>query len=202
MSRVIVYVDGFNLYHAINDLKDNSLKWLCLRSLSESLLRNGEELQSVKYFSAYATWRPQSYARHRSYVDALKAEGVRCIMGKFKERKMECRSCHVQYSRHEEKETDVNIAIHLIRDTFESNFDRAVVISADSDMRSAVAMAREISGTKKIDVVAPPKRITRARALEPIYEIPVSKVRSSRLRDSYQISNGRIVEAPSSYRRH
>jgi hypothetical protein len=32
------------------------------------------------YFSAYATWLPAPYARHRQYVSALKATGVDCHM--------------------------------------------------------------------------------------------------------------------------
>ena len=75
MRRVFVYVDGFNLYHAINELRDDSLKWLCLRRLSESMISEREELESVKYFSAYATWIPDAHKRHRAYVAALKAEG-------------------------------------------------------------------------------------------------------------------------------
>jgi hypothetical protein len=31
MRRVIVHIDGFNLYHAIDDLRKPWLKWLDLR---------------------------------------------------------------------------------------------------------------------------------------------------------------------------
>jgi hypothetical protein len=71
MKNVIVYIDGFNLYHAINDLKLSHLKWVNLWCLSESLLRSGERLIAVKYYSAYAKWLPGPYARHRQYVQAL-----------------------------------------------------------------------------------------------------------------------------------
>ena len=37
-KRVAVYVDGFNLYHALDDLAENHLKWLDLWSLSETLI--------------------------------------------------------------------------------------------------------------------------------------------------------------------
>ena len=109
MKRVIVYVDGFNLYHAISDLGDDSLKWLCLRRLSESLIREGEELKSVKYFSAYANWMESSVRRHRTYVAALREEGVKFIEGKFKKKHVRCKVCRAQFQTHEEKETDVNI---------------------------------------------------------------------------------------------
>jgi hypothetical protein len=53
--------------------KKPHLKWLDLRALAQSLCRDGEQLVKVAYFSAYATWRPASYARHREYVAALRS---------------------------------------------------------------------------------------------------------------------------------
>lgn len=200
MRRVIVYVDGFNLYHAIDELKNDSLKWLCLRRLSESIISENEELKTVKYFSAYATWHPDAYARHRTYVQALQAEGVKFIAGKFKKKHPRCRICHARYETHEEKETDVNIAIHLIRDTFEDNFDRALVISADTDMHTAVEMARSINGTKSIDVVAPPKRFARARSMKPLFALTTGKIRAARLDDQYDLGGGKRIEVPAKYR--
>jgi len=72
-KRVFVYVDGFNLYHALDDLNQNHLKWLNLWALSENLISQdgGETLITVKYFSAYATWRERSMRRHQRYVAAF-----------------------------------------------------------------------------------------------------------------------------------
>lgn len=200
MRRVIVYVDGFNLYHALDDLKDDSLKWLCLRRLAESMISEREELSSVKYFSAYATWIPDAYLRHRTYVQALQAEGVKFIQGKFKKKYVKCKVCRAQYHTHEEKETDVNIGIHLIRDTFEDRFDRALVISADTDMRSAIEMARNIAGSKSIDVVSPPGRMQRSKSLKPLFQITKGKIRNARLEEVYNIGGGKSVTMPAKYR--
>jgi len=81
-KRVAIYVDGFNLYHALDDLGEDHLKWLNLWALGETLLPDGgsEALTSVKYFSAYATWRERSYRLHQRYVAALKACGVTVVM--------------------------------------------------------------------------------------------------------------------------
>lgn len=197
--RTIVYVDGFNLYHALDDLHDDSLKWLCLRRLSESILRDGEDLKQVKYFSAYATWMPDAFQRHRDYVAALQAEGVKFIEGKFKKKYLRCKVCRAQYQTHEEKETDVNIGIHLVADTLQGSFDRAVVISADTDMACALKMARELSGTKQIDVVAPPGRMKFARSMAPLFELPKGKIRAARLRDVYDLGGGKQVRVPVKY---
>jgi len=37
--KVTVYIDGFNLYHSINALKKNYLKWLHVRQLAATFLR-------------------------------------------------------------------------------------------------------------------------------------------------------------------
>lgn len=160
-KRVSVYVDGFNLYHALDALGQDHLKWLNLWVLSETLVRTGEFVTAVKYFTAYAKWKPASYRRQQRYVAALQAHGVEVIEGRFKKKMLRCRGCNVRYTTHEEKETDVNIGVHLMADALKDRFDRALVISADTDLNSAVTLARRETTGKLIDVVAPPGRMNR-----------------------------------------
>lgn len=200
-KRTIVYIDGYNLYHAIDDLKDDSLKWLDLKKLANSLLRDDEHLHQVIYFSAYATHYAGAYKRHRQYVAALKHVGVKVVLGQFKKKFPKCNVCHAHYQTHEEKETDVNIAIHLIRDTMQDSYDRAIIISADTDMRSAVEMARGLNGAKRIDIVAPPKRRNRAHSLKPIYEIPRGKLIACRLDDVYRDGETLVATVPVKYQK-
>ncbi len=133
MRRVIAYVDGFNLYHAIAALKKPHLKWLDLHKLAAGVCGQDETLMGVHYFSAYATWLPEQVGRHREYVKALQHVGVRPVMGHFKEKRRSCRECGAKWVGHEEKETDVAIAVQLMADAFTDQFDRALIISADSD---------------------------------------------------------------------
>jgi len=86
IKRVIAYIDGFNLYHAIDELNKPHLKWLDLWALSKSILRDREQLERVYYFSAYANWKPASVQRHRIYVTALKHQLVTCEMAISKKR--------------------------------------------------------------------------------------------------------------------
>ena len=200
MRRVYVYVDGFNLYHAIDDLGDNSLKWLNLWALSESIIAENETLYAVKYFTAFATWHASGYARHRKYVAALKAEGVSVVLGNFKEKWLGCPHCGKTFKTHEEKETDVNIGIHLVADALAGDFDRAIVISADSDLRSAIALAKSRAPKTSINVVAPPKRWGHARDLKPIFELTKGKIRKARLEESYELGDGQPpIIAPEKY---
>ena len=201
MTQVIVYIDGFNLYHAIDDLGDPRLKWLNLWSLSESLLRNGETLRAVKYFSAYQTRKASAYAKHRTYVRALEHVGVTVQMGNFKFKPTECLRCHKVWQRPEEKETDVHIAISMVADAALDEFDRGILICADSDMAPAKRMIKAIKPEKQFFVAAPPKRFSAARALSPAMEITKGRIRQCLFPLDILDADGNIVvSAPPEYR--
>lgn len=168
MDRVACYVDGFNLYHAIHELEKPHLKWLNIYALAESLCRPGETLVKVSYFSAYATWLPAAYARHRDYVAALEAVSVKCHMARFNEKTACCKSCGGTWKTHEEKETDVHFSLSLLEDAIDDVFDRAILISADGDHVPAVRRVRKRLPAKQIFLAAPPKRLGRARELHNI----------------------------------
>lgn len=197
-TRTIVYIDGFNLYHAIDDLGESHLKWLDLWSMSEKLLRNDEELVVVKYFSAYATWRTESYRRHQRYVLALEAKGVTPVMGRFKIKNVRCQAnCRQMYTTHEEKETDVNIGVHLMADALADRFDRALVISADTDLNAAILKTREEAAGKKVALVAPPGRMGRNSAA--LFEVTKGRVRNSLLPAQITLPSGKILDRPVKY---
>ena len=141
-TKTIAYIDGFNLYHSIKELNRPQLKWVNLWSLSESLLRKHEELIEVNYFSAYATWIPDAYKRHREYTKALQQEGVSLVLGQFKDKFVTCKKCGRRYTTKEEKETDVNIALRLVTDGILDRYDRAILITADTDLRTAIDTAK------------------------------------------------------------
>ncbi|MEO1595770.1 MAG: NYN domain-containing protein [Pseudomonadota bacterium] len=200
--RTIAYIDGFNLYHAVKDLNRPELKWVNLWSLSESLLRKNETLQAVKYFSAYATWIPDAYARHRRYTKALMAEGCDLVLGRFKDKHLICHKCGRRYTTKEEKETDVNIAIHLVADGLHDHYDRAILITADTDLSTAVDMARHHLPDKEIFVVAPPGRMQRARGLHHKYELKPGRLVNHLLKDEYRDESGKVIATrPETYKK-
>jgi hypothetical protein len=163
--RVACYIDGFNLYHSIDDLGSNHLKWVDLWSLSHSLCRTGETLVKVAYFSAFATWRPDAYSRHRQYVAALKNSGVECHMARFSEQTARCAKCGTTWKRHEEKETDVHFSLTFLEDAIDDVFDRAIVISADSDHIPAIRKIKTRLPRKQLFAATPPGRHKNARGI-------------------------------------
>ena len=83
-KKVNVYIDGFNLYHAIDSLGDQRLKWLSLRTLSFSFIKPHEVLNHVRYFTAVLTWDKVKQQRHKNYIRAQKAIGVDVIESNFR----------------------------------------------------------------------------------------------------------------------
>jgi hypothetical protein len=60
--------------------------------------------------------------------------GVKIIYGEFKKRDKFCRICKKTYQTFEEKQTDVNIAIQLFKLSIQEKYDKALIISGDSDL--------------------------------------------------------------------
>lgn len=157
-TRVISFIDGFNLYHAVDRLRRPELKWLNLVALSKVFLKpKSEDLVNVMYFSAYANHLDEStQKRQKTYVEALKLQGVKPILGHFKRKDRRCPDCHHRWVGHEEKETYVNIALFLLDLAYCNAFDRAMIISNDSDLTPAIKMVRVRFPDKCITTVAPP----------------------------------------------
>ncbi|MFC1522740.1 NYN domain-containing protein [Elusimicrobiota bacterium] len=116
MNRIAYFVDGFNLYHAL-DGKDiyRKYKWLNLKKLAHCFASQHDQIVKVFYFTAYATWAPEKVKRHQIYVKALQSVGAEVILGKFKYKERLCRNCKTRYPTFEEKETDVHIATKLFQ---------------------------------------------------------------------------------------
>lgn len=158
-KRAAFYFDGFNLYHAIDALRDDRLKWLSLSALANLLIPSrDEEVRSSVYFTAYLTHRPDKLVRHRAYVRALQATGVECVIGRFKYSTIACRACKSEWRSYEEKETDVNIGIRIVRDAFRDVFDVCYLVSADTDLAPAIRMFKSEFPDKQFVSVATPRR--------------------------------------------
>ena len=163
--RVGVYIDGFNAYHAIDGLKEPALKWLDYHGLSASLLKEGDSLQRVVFYTVLTPWGLDKRKRHENYIAALQATGVEVIQSVFTRPKKFCRPQNRYCKNYEEKQTDVAIATDVLSDCYEDRVDRILLVTADSDQ---IPLAKAVRGRfpeKVIVLVAPPGRLGQARDL-------------------------------------
>lgn len=164
MAKTACYLDGFNLYHAIDKVGIPRLKWVNLRALAVSL--NGDQdVASVVYFTSEMTWNPQKLQRHREYMKALRAVGVEPVVAKFLTTEKHCQRYDRFCSFKEEKQTDVSFSVRVITDCLTNGIKRAILITADSDQVPTVAAVRALAANVEVVVACPPDRSSIAREL-------------------------------------
>lgn len=155
--RTHIYIDGFNFYYGA--VKDTPYRWLDLQRLF-SLLRPHDDILTIHYFTALIDG---THAAHqRAYLAALATlPEVNVVLGRFKAKTVKCRveECKHQGRRlfrvPEEKQTDVLIAITMIRDAYEKACDNFVLVSGDTDLVPAIKAVKSISESNKTVVYIP-----------------------------------------------
>lgn len=147
MERVVVYVDGFNLYYGLRSRGWRRYYWLDLRRLSENLLRPQQELSAVRYFTARVspeTGDQDKPVRQNVYLEALATlPNLEIYYGYHVAKELRCPKCGAIRQTYEEKMTDVNIAVELLGDAQNDAFDTAIIISGDGDLASPVRAVAE-----------------------------------------------------------
>ena len=172
-ARLICLVDGFNVYHSLDDARKGLLrdgkpcsgtKWLDLKSLLSSMRSNVRgvgrvELIDVDDFTALANHiemrKPGVVARHKAYIEALKSTGVQVVLGRFKAVSNKKCACGALVPRHEEKETDVSISVKLIELLVRDDADAIAIVSGDTDLVPAIKTARSLFPTKSVGCLFP-----------------------------------------------
>ncbi len=159
--RTIVYIDGFNLYYRA--LKGTSHKWLDIAALSRAALPSACSITRVNYYTARVSGRtnPDAPKRQHAYLRALATlPDVALHYGNFMVNQKWAGlvqppdfrppfalpagvSLDVAYVwKTEEKGSDVNLGVHLVRDAFKGAFDLAAVLTNDTDLLEPIRIVR------------------------------------------------------------
>jgi uncharacterized LabA/DUF88 family protein len=197
MFRVGFYVDGFNLYHAVNALDEPALKWLDIQSLARSYTREIDRLERVSFFTAFNTWDPGKRQRHVNYVTALEAVGVDVCRSKFDTVDKWCRDEQKYCRFKEEKQTDTSIAVAILADCYEKRIDRIFLLSADSDQIPLARHIQERFPEIRFFLIAPPGRLAEARELgkhaRKVFELTAGRLREHPLPNDIRDGRGRLI---------
>jgi uncharacterized LabA/DUF88 family protein len=161
--KTSVYIDGFNLYYGA--LKNTPYKWLDPLALCRAIIPSND-VTSIKYFTAKVTSRPDDPGklnRQNTYLRALRTIPILHIyLGHFLTHVVRMPLAHpqpgqpatVEVIKTEEKGSDVNLATQMLLDAWSGNFDCAVVISGDSDLKTPILVVIE-EFRKKVGVINP-----------------------------------------------
>ena len=164
-ERVIVYVDGFNIYFGMLEAGFINCKWLNLKALVLSLLKPNQELVELKYFTSRVSNNPDKQKRQTAYIEALETEAIRIFYGQYQRDTIECNRCSYIWANYNEKMTDVNIATQMIIDAYQDKYDMAMLISGDSDLVPPIRAIHENFKQKRVFVAFPPRRFNNSVAL-------------------------------------
>jgi uncharacterized LabA/DUF88 family protein len=192
LTKTCIYIDGYNLYYS--RLKGTKFKWLDLAALFRDCILQQQDpnanVVAIKYFTAPVK---ASYARHGKDSEQAQTQYLRALIAKypglievingfhifqptalpsFDQDAPASKSNFSQVWMIEEKQTDVNIALHAYRDVVQGTCDQVVICSNDSDLEPALRMIRQdypavtvglvmpLRPTAKDDGKVPNKRLT------------------------------------------
>src|SRR5689334_6219633 len=113
MKKVMVYIDGFNVYFGLKESGWNNYYWLdyvaLAQSLTEKLREENTELVATKYFTSRISAPEDKRKRQTIYLEALESQGnITIYYGNYRENLYYCSGCRRPNYVPNEKQTDVN----------------------------------------------------------------------------------------------
>ena len=149
-QRVYCFVDGYNLYYSLFNFAEERDKkewvWcdlyqLVLQFIDEEI----EEITKVYYCSSmYHQDDPQRKVQQafmnyhkEQYTDRVFTPVWGQFKRKIQDKKVKCPDCGHEFDHpfhsQQEKKTDINIAVLMLQGAYEKFYDKAILISGDTD---------------------------------------------------------------------
>ncbi|MGE4045289.1 MAG: NYN domain-containing protein [Acetobacteraceae bacterium] len=218
MSRTIGYIDGSNLYYRA--LRGTAHKWCDIAALSAAALPSSCQLVRVNYYRARISGRtdPTAPARQHAYLRALGSSPlVRIHYGNFLAMRKWAglvqppqflpsivlpagAAPHVAYVwKTEEKGSDVNLGVHLVRDAFQGAFDQAAILTNDTDLVEPLRIVTQEVGLP-VTLLTPVSRpaVSLAAVASHIRHV-APYVGVCQFPDTVALPNGRTVSKPAGW---
>ena len=180
----IVYIDGYNLYYG--RLRHTSFKWLDTFKLFQNIAKIQNPLSKIikiKYFTAPVKANFSSHGQdsvkaqnlyHRaleySYGDSIEIiNGYHTVEKGFPPRyqKPINKDDRVEVWKFEEKQTDVNIALHMYRDAINENSHQQILVSNDSDLELPLKLICEDKQQIDLGLIIPRPKTTGSQRPRP-----------------------------------
>jgi len=135
-------------------LKDSIHKWLDLKQLFTNVLQPKNKIERIKYYTARVSARPEDLDAptfQDIYLRALELyiPELTIVQGHFVRKQVQMRLAtpingkyFADVIKTEEKGSDVNLAVHMVNDGWQNQYDCAVVCSNDGDLSEAIRIVR------------------------------------------------------------
>lgn len=120
------------------------------------MLLPDDSIERINYYTARVSARPQNKSApldQQTYLRAIRTiPHLRITFGKFLTHSVSMVLTGVEPTQRvwvdktEEKGSDVNLGVHLVRDAFQKRFELAVLITNDSDLAEPVRIVTQEAG--------------------------------------------------------
>ncbi len=198
MQRVNVYIDGFNFYFGLRGKGWKKYYWLDVHKFCFQFLKPHQQLENIYYCTAVQHNKGKKDRQDLFFTANKQNPKFHLIFGKFLQKEVSYGGN--KYKTFEEKQTDVNIAVEMIRGVILNKCDASILISADSDLTPPINLIRELDPNHKIYVFFPPKRYSNdlANKADGVIQLEryEQRFKSSLLSDTVKLANGYIIERP------
>ena len=212
--RVVFFIDGFNLYHSVQEaqrlLPEQQLKWLDIPALCRSYLHQiggGAELSEAHYFTAYAYHlrdkAPEKISRHKAFVRALTARKVKACISQFSQKQVWSHDIGRWVNAYEEKETDVAIACKVLAMALRDELDVAVIVTGDSDFAPVAETFQTEFPKKRILFALPFARGTKRlkQLCTDSFNISKEAYAKHQFPDEVRLPSGKFVTIPADWKK-
>ncbi len=160
--KTVVYIDGQNFLYKASDVlikeglinDKQKLYNLDIRGLISNIIPQDEKLD-IKYYGAkikvVSHMGEDVLVKSRTFSDNLrrlkntlnKQDIIYIESGKLKLRDSDiCKNCGHQDLRFQEKGVDVGIAVDMIVDAYDGDYEQIVILSSDTDLIPAIKVAK------------------------------------------------------------
>lgn len=200
-TRCVFLVDGFNLYHSLRDNpKFCDFRWLNIDALARAFLAPSKEaLTCTFFFTALPTWDDDQRQRHQRLLRVYEDLGVVVKHGVFSSGTRTCLgSCGEIYDTREEKNTDINICLEMMRMGRDDIADRIYLLTADSDQVASIKEFKALYPGKQVYVLFPPGRYSTElqQVSDQDMRIGEQQLQSAQLSDPHTNRKGDLIPKP------
>ncbi len=176
-SRTVAFIDALNLYYGMRDEGLHRFRWLNVEGLAQSLavdaggeLGRSLRVEQVIYCTSMVA-NKQSARRQDIYLQALEehCSSIQILKGNYEMKERTCENCGTAVGFQTEKQTDVNLAVEMVRDAAKPVGERAEVqllVTGDTDLLPAVRAVRSYG--VEVIVIAPPSRGITRHSFNPV----------------------------------
>lgn len=162
-------------------------------------------MRNIYYFSALADHLENSHpgitGRHKAFIRCLEDTGVIVELSRFKAKEIKCPhpQCGRTFVKHEEKETDVAIALKLIEVFLTNECGAVVLVTGDTDLAPAVRTAHRLFPARRILFAFPPYRKNRelAKLAPGSFGFKTRQFVKHQFPNPYTTKDGLIIKKPS-----